>query len=181
MTHIVLVVAAVLIVSPACARGPQTPPPITEEGIMALSISSPAFEHGRPVPPQFTADGDDVSPELRIDGLSEATASLALIMDDPDAPMGTWVHWVVWNIPANTVVIEEGSEPGGSAGGHNSWGRTGYGGPAPPSGTHRYFFKLFALDTVLDLPPTADKAALEDAMEGHILDSTELMGTYARN
>jgi hypothetical protein len=181
MTQIVLVVVAVLIVSPACARGPQAPPPITGEGTMTLSISSPAFEYGRPIPPQFTADGDDVSPELTITGVPDGTVSLALIMDDPDAPMGTWVHWVVWNIPANTPVIGEGSEPIGSAGGRNSWGRTGYGGPAPPSGTHRYFFKLYALDTVLDLPPTADKAALEGAMEEHILDRTELMGTYARN
>ena len=147
---------------------------------MTLSISSPAFEHGRPIPPQFTADGDDVSPKLTITGVPDGAASLALIMDDPDAPIGTWVHWVVWNIPADTAVIEEGSEPVGSAGGRNSWGRTGYGGPAPPSGTHRYFFKLFALNAVLDLPPTADKAALEDAMEEHILDRTELMGTYAR-
>lgn len=148
---------------------------------MTLSISSPAFEHGRSIPPQFTADGDDVSPELTITGVPDGAASLALIMDDPDAPMGTWVHWVVWNIPVDTAIIEEGFEPGGSTGGRNSWGRTGYGGPAPPSGTHRYFFKLFALDTLLDLPPTADKAALEDAMEEHILDSTELMGTYSRN
>ncbi len=147
---------------------------------MALSISSPAFENGHPIPPQFTADGDDVSPELTITSVPDGAASLALIMDDPDAPMGTWVHWVVWNIPTDTAVIEEGSEPVGSAGGRNSWGRTGYGGPAPPSGTHRYFFKLFALDTVLDLPPTTDKAALEGAMEEHILDRTELMGTYSR-
>jgi len=175
------VLAAALAGSPACARGPQAPPPITEEGTMTLSISSPAFENGRPIPPRFTADGIDVSPELRIDGLPVGTASLALIMDDPDAPMGTWVHWVVWNIPADTAAIEEGSEPGGSTGGRNSWGRTGYGGPAPPSGTHRYFFKLFALDNVLDLPPTADKAALEGAMEGHVLATAELMGTYTRN
>jgi len=148
---------------------------------MTLSISSPAFENGRPIPPRFTADGIDVSPELRIDGLPEGTASLALIMDDPDAPMGTWVHWVVWNIPAGVAVIEEGSEPVGSVGGRNSWGRTGYGGPAPPSGTHRYFFKLYALDTTLELSPTADKATLEQAMEGHIGATAELMGTYTRN
>jgi Raf kinase inhibitor-like YbhB/YbcL family protein len=178
MTTIVL--AAVLIVSPACARGPQASPPITEEGTMAFSISSPAFEQGRPIPPHFTADGDDVSPDLTITGVPDGAASLALIMDDPDAPMGTWVHWVVWNISADTAVIEEGTEPDGSTGGRNSWGRTGYGGPAPPSGTHRYFFKLFALDTVLDLSSTADKAALESAMKEHILDRTELMGTYAR-
>ncbi len=147
---------------------------------MALSISSPAFEQGRPIPPQFTADGDDVSPELTITGVPDGAASLALIMDDPDAPMGTWVHWVVWNIPADTATIEEGSEPGSSTGGRNSWGRTGYGGPAPPSGTHRYFFKLFALDTVLDLSSTADKAALERAMEGQVVSAAELMGTYSR-
>ena len=148
---------------------------------MTLSISSPAFEHGRPIPPHFTADGDDVSPELAITGVPDGAASLALIMDDPDAPMGTWVHWVVWNIPTETAVIEEGSEPGGSTGGRNSWGRAGYGGPAPPSGTPRYFFKLFALDTVLDLPSTADKAALERAMEGHVVSAAELLGTYSRN
>ena len=148
---------------------------------MTLSISSPAFEHGRPIPPHFTADGDDVSPELTITGVPDGAASLALIMDDPDAPMGTWVHWVVWNIPTETAVIEEGSEPGGSTGGRNSWSRAGYGGPAPPSGTHRYFFKLFALDTILDLPSTADKAALERAMEGHVVSAAELLGTYARN
>ena len=147
---------------------------------MTLSISSPAFEYGRPIPPKFTADGDDVSPKLTITGVPDGAVSLALIMDDPDAPMGTWVHWVVWNIPAGTAVIEEGSEPGGSARGSNGWGRSGYGGPAPPSGIHRYFFKLYALDTVLDLPPTSDKAALERAMEGHVVSAAELMGTYAR-
>ena len=148
---------------------------------MTLSISSQAFEHRQPIPAHFTADGADVSPELTIIGVPDGAVTLALIMDDPDAPMGTWVHWVVWNIPADTAAIEEGSEPGGSTGGRNSWGRTGYGGPAPPSGTHRYFFKLFALDNVLDLPPTADKAALEGAMEGHVLATAELMGTYSRN
>jgi hypothetical protein len=184
MTTIVPVLAAVLIVAPACARGPQVPTPVTEEVAMTatdLRIASPAFDHDQPIPPRFTADGADVSPELTIAGVPEGTASLALIMDDPDAPMGTWVHWVVWNIPAGVAVIEEGSETIGSVSGRNSWGRTGYGGPAPPSGTHRYFFKLFALDTTLELPPTGDKGALERAMEGHIVATAELMGTYTRN
>ena len=146
----------------------------------ALRISSPAFDNGQPIPARFTADGADLSPELRIDGLPEGTMSLALIMDDPDAPMGTWVHWVLWNILPDAEVIAEGVEPEASAGGRNSWGRTGYGGPAPPSGTHRYFFKLYALDTILDLPPTTEKAALVEAMEGHVLGSAKLMGTYTR-
>ena len=146
----------------------------------AFRISSPAFDNDQSIPPRFTADGVDLSPELRIDGVPEGTKSLALIMDDPDAPMGTWVHWVLWNIPPDAALIAEGAEPEGSAGGRNGWGRTGYGGPAPPSGTHRYFFKLYALDAVLDLPPTADKAALERAMEGHLLGTAQLMGTYAR-
>ena len=179
MTHIVLVVAAVLIVSPACARGPQTPPPITEEGIMALSISSPAFEHGRPVPPQFTADGDDVSPELRIDGLSEATASLALIMDDPDAPAGTWDHWVAYDIPPTTTDIPEAVEALGTAG-TNSWDDTGYGGPCPPSGIHRYFFAAYAVDKTLGWEPGADKGAVLEAIHDHLLDEATLLGFYTR-
>lgn len=147
----------------------------------ALRITSPAFSNTEAIPPHCTADGPDVSPELRIEGVPEGAQSLTLIMDDPDAPMGTWVHWVLWNIPPGTTVIDEGTEPDGSVSGRNSWGRTGYGGPSPPSGTHRYFFKLYALDTALSLPQTADNAALEQAMAGHILGTAQLMGTYTRN
>ena len=145
-----------------------------------FAVSSPAFAEGEPIPRRFTADGSNVSPELRIENAPSGVASFALIMDDPDAPAGTWVHWVVWNLPAATDIIAEGSLPDGAAVGRNSWGRNAYGGPSPPSGTHRYFFKLYALDTVLDLPNGIDKAGLVDAMQGHVLAETALMGTYRR-
>ncbi len=145
-----------------------------------LSIESPAFANGRPIPARHTADGADLSPKLRIANPPEGTASFALIMDDPDAPMGTWVHWVVWNIPAAVSVVPESGVPAGAVEGRNSWGRTGYGGPAPPSGTHRYFFKLYALDAPLELDPETDKDGLLRAMEGRVLARAQVMGTYAR-
>ncbi len=147
---------------------------------MTMTVESPAFSEGRAIPARYTADGADISPPLVIQGVPEGTQSLALIMDDPDAPMGTWVHWVAWNLPAGTREIPEGSLPDGAAEGRNSWGRTGYGGPAPPSGTHRYYFKIYALDTKLDLPPATDKARLLSAMKGHVLAEAVLMGRYSR-
>lgn len=146
----------------------------------AMRLTSSAFADGEPIPPRFTADGEDVSPPLEIAGAPEGTRSLALICDDPDAPMGTWVHWVVWNLPADTARIEEGTLPEGAAEGRNSWRRAGWGGPSPPSGRHRYIFKLFALDVELELPETTDASALRKAMEGHVLARGELLGTYAR-
>ena len=143
-----------------------------------MSLSSPAFAAGQPIPARFTINGSDVSPPLEIAGAPEGTKSFLLIVDDPDAPMGTWVHWVVWNIPAGTRQIPEGEPPAGAVEGRNSWGRTSYGGPAPPSGTHRYFFKLYALDTMLELPRTAAKADVLKVIEGHVLARAELMGTY---
>jgi hypothetical protein len=145
-----------------------------------LAISSPAFADGKPIPPRFTADGANLSPELAIANPPPGTACYALIVDDPDAPMGTWVHWVAWNIPAGATTIPEGKLPAGSVDGRNSWGRTGYGGPSPPSGTHHYHFKLYALDRTLELPRTTDKAALIDAMEGRVLARAQLIGTYRR-
>ena len=103
-----------------------------------------------------------------------------MIMDDPDAPVGTWVHWLVWDIPAQTHNVPENSQPSGAIQGRNSWKRNSYGGPCPPSGTHRYFFKLYALDTVLSLSPSSSKAELEQAMQGHILAKGELLGIYRR-
>ncbi|PWB74197.1 MAG: YbhB/YbcL family Raf kinase inhibitor-like protein [Holophagae bacterium] len=159
-------------------------PAAAEEGgqpmISALAITSPAFADGQPIPARFTADGANISPELVIANPPAGTACFALIVDDPDAPMGTWVHWVAWNIPASTTKIPEGRLPTGSLEGRNSWGRTGYGGPSPPSGTHRYHFKLYAIDRPLELPRTADKLALIDAMEGHVLARAQLTGTYRR-
>jgi Raf kinase inhibitor-like YbhB/YbcL family protein len=145
-----------------------------------LTISSPAFANGQPIPERHTADGEDTSPELAISGTPEGTVSFALIMDDPDAPRGTWVHWVVWSIPSTAASLPEGGLPAGAVEGRNSWGRSGYRGPAPPSGTHRYFFKLYALDSDLDLPATTDKNGLLHAMEGRVLARAQVMGTYSR-
>jgi Raf kinase inhibitor-like YbhB/YbcL family protein len=146
----------------------------------AFTVSSPAFEDGRPIPTRHSADGVDISPPLTLANPPEGTESFALIMDDPDAPMGTWVHWVVWNIPGDTRTIPAGSLPDRAVEGRNSWGRAEYGGPAPPSGTHRYFFKVYAVDTTLDLRPTIGKAELERAMQGHVLAEAALMGMYTR-
>ncbi len=144
-----------------------------------MKITSPAFQHGEEIPSEYTCDSSDISPELNIEGVPENAKSLVLINDDPDAPGRTWDHWIVFNIPAHVTKIEKGKEPEGVAGA-NGWGRTGYGGPCPPSGTHRYFFKLYALDTYLDLKEGSTKEVIEAAMAGHIIDSAELMGTYER-
>jgi len=145
-----------------------------------FTLTSPAFAEGETIPAKFTADGANVSPPLRIGDPPAGTISFALIMDDPDAPMGTWVHWVAWNIPASSEEIPEATTPAGTVEGRNSWRRAGYGGPSPPSGTHRYFFKLYALDTTLDLPATTEKAGLLHAIEGHVLAKAQLMGRYSR-
>jgi Raf kinase inhibitor-like YbhB/YbcL family protein len=144
-----------------------------------MKITSPAFQHTKEIPSEYTCDGSDTSPELNIGDVPEDTKSLVLINDDPDAPGRTWDHWIVFNMPSHVTKIEKGKEPEGVAG-TNSWGRTGYGSPCPPSGTHRYFFKLYALDTYLDLEVGSTKVELESAMAGHIIDSAELMGTYKR-
>jgi Raf kinase inhibitor-like YbhB/YbcL family protein len=145
-----------------------------------LTITCQAFTHGEAIPARFTCDGKDVNPALEWGAPPTGSRSLALIMDDPDAPVGTWVHWVVWNIQPNTKQIKENSVPDGALQGLNSWKRNSYGGPCPPSGTHRYFFKLYALDMTLDLPATATKADLEKVIKGHILAQGEIMGTYRR-
>jgi len=148
---------------------------------MKFALSSSAFIQSQAIPVKYTCDDQDVSPPLQWSEPPQGTQSFALICDDPDAPVGTWVHWVLFNIPAETRELpEQGLPPGGSVDGKNSWGRTGYGGPCPPGGTHRYFFKLYALDTTLDLPAGVDKAKLLKAMEGHILGQADLMGTYSR-
>jgi Raf kinase inhibitor-like YbhB/YbcL family protein len=157
---------------------------------MPLTLISPAFTHNGSMPARLTCDGRDLSPELHWSGLPAGTRSLALIVDDPDAPdpaapRMTWVHWVLYNIPSEATGLPEGvaarALPAGAREGKNDWGRTGYGGPCPPIGRHRYFHKLYALDTVLpDLNQPA-KAALEQAMKGHVLASTELVGTYQRS
>ncbi|MGE5174491.1 MAG: YbhB/YbcL family Raf kinase inhibitor-like protein [Betaproteobacteria bacterium] len=145
-----------------------------------LNISSPAFKHREHIPAKYTCDGADVNPALMIGNVPPGAKSLALIVDDPDAPRGTWVHWVVWNISPDTKEIKENSIPQGASQGMNDFRKLGYGGPCPPSGTHRYFFKLYALDTMLSLATNTTKAALERAMHGHILAQGELIGLYMR-
>jgi len=153
---------------------------------MSIELTSTAFKAGEIIPKQFTGDGADQSPSLRWSEPPSGTKSIALICDDPDAPRGTWVHWVLFNLPAQARELEEGvptTETLGSGAkqGKNDFGNIGYGGPAPPKGNpHRYFFKLYALDAALDLPAGATKAELEKAMNGHILAEGQLMGTYQR-
>jgi hypothetical protein len=145
-----------------------------------LQISSPAFKHSQIIPSKHTCDGADVNPLLLIGNAPTEAKSFALIVDDPDAPAGTWVHWVLWNIDPKTTEIKEDSVPSGALQGMNDFRKHEYGGPCPPSGTHRYFFKLYALDTTLNLGPNTTKAALERAMKGHIVAQSELVGLYKR-
>ncbi len=157
---------------------------------MTLTLDSPAFVHNGPMPARLTCDGRDLSPQLHWSGMPAGTQSLALIVDDPDAPdpaapRMTWVHWVLYNMPPTATGLSEGvmarALPPGTREGLNDWGRTGYGGPCPPIGRHRYFHKLYALDTELPDLGRATKAALEQAMAGHVLASTELVGTYQKS
>lgn len=157
----------------------QSPLPMKEEKT-AMKIESPAFAHEQSIPAQYTCDDNNGVPELFISGVPENAKSLALIVDDPDAPQGTRVHWTMWNIDPKTTKIAAGKTPQGAVEGMTSFGKPGYGGPCPPSGTHRYFFKLYALDTMLELEPSADKEELEEAMIGNVLAHTELIGLYSR-
>jgi Raf kinase inhibitor-like YbhB/YbcL family protein len=143
-----------------------------------LIVSSPAFENNKLIPSKYTCDGDNVSPPLTIEGVPDETKSLVLIVDDPDCPTGTWDHWVVWNIQP-TSRIEENNVPGTE--GVNDFKRHAYGGPCPPWGTHRYFFKVYALDIKLDLSPNSRKKDVEKAMQNRMLAKGELIGLYRRS
>ena len=152
-----------------------------------MQIGSEAFPHNGPIQARYTCDGQDLSPPLAWTGIPVGTKSLVLIVDDPDAPdpaapRMTWVHWVLYNLPPAGPGLAEGTStlPSGTREGMNDWGRTGYGGPCPPIGRHRYFHKLYALDAVLPDLGSPTKAALERAMQGHILDRAELVGTYQK-
>ena len=142
-----------------------------------MKLASPEFVDNKFIPSKFTCEGEDINPELIIDDIPRETQSLALIVDDPDAPMGTWIHWVIYGMPVISE-IGENSIPGKQ--GINDFGRKDYGGPCPPSGTHRYFFKLYALDKKLGLEEGIDKKALERAMDGHVLARAELVGLYQK-
>ena len=145
-----------------------------------MKITTKSFRATQPIPARFTADGKNVNPPLAISGVPSGTKSLALIVDDPDVPMGRWNHWLLWNIKPETKSITENSVPCGAVVGHNDAGTAKYVGPSPPRGTHRYYFRLYALDTKLDLPATSDRPILDDAIKGHVLAQAELLGRYAR-
>src|SRR5205807_1427165 len=144
-----------------------------------MKITSSAFQQGANIPSKFSCDGANTSPPLQISDVPSEAKSLVLIVDDPDAPSGLFTHWVVWNISSQTTTIAEGSTPKGVQG-TNDFGKSGYGGPCPPSGTHRYYFKIFALDRELDLPFGAKRGQLDAAMKGHVVAQGEVMGRYSR-
>lgn len=171
--------------APTSTPLPEAPSAEQEAKTHPLKLTSTAFAPGQPIPAKYTCDGEDISPPLDWQDPPEKAKSFALIVDDPDAPAGTWVHWVLYNLPAESRNLPQAVPPDaamadGGKNGKNSWKRLGYGGPCPPGGTHRYFFKLYALDTVLELDDGPGKDQLAQAMEGHILAQTDLMGTYAR-
>jgi Raf kinase inhibitor-like YbhB/YbcL family protein len=176
-------IVALMAGSTAC-NGAQ--PQVVDDSVGTLLVESGAFEAEGTIPQFYTCDGNDISPPLRWSEPPAGTQSLALIFDDVDAPAGTWIHWVTFNIPTDARSLPEGvpTDPhaaGLGVQGSNSWGRLGYGGPCPPKGdSHRYTFRLYALDTALDLDAGASRAELEQTMEGHILSTGQLMGRYSR-
>jgi len=207
MRHPLLIAALVpaLLAGPGCGAGgagdrsvprPETASasgdsaaPALEDTAMAMTLTSPAFSHEGSIPARFTCDGDDISPALQWSGAPAGTRSFVLIVDDPDAPdpaapRMTWVHWVLYNLPPNATGLAENVSakdlPQGTLQGNNDWKRTGYGGPCPPIGRHRYFHKLYALDTVLGDLHEPTKGGVEQAMRGHVLAETQLLGTYQR-
>ena len=173
--------------TPTDTAVPPTEAPAEEEGetAMEMTITSPAFQEGEAIPVQFSCYGENFSPELAWSGVPEGTTSLVFILDDPDAPGGTWVHWVLFNLPAGTQGLDEKfpedeTLADGTRQGITDFGKTGYGGPCPPSGTHRYFFKIYALDKRIDDAAIIDKKKLLKLMEGHIIGQGQLMGKYKR-
>ena len=147
-----------------------------------MKLTSLAFQNGGHIPGRYTCDGKNISPPLEWSKIPSQTGSLVLIMDDPDAPRGTWDHWIIFNLPPNLTSLPEGTKnfPSGTKFGKNSWGKTEYGGPCPPDKQHRYFFKLYALNTNLDLPNGTTKEQIQQTMRGKIVEKTELIGLYAR-
>ena len=174
-----------------CATQPkvsvQTPSPnqTSEKAGGSITLTSAAFKEGQPIPRQYACDGVNVSPPLEWTGVPKSAKTIAIIADDPDAPSGTWVHWVLYNLPAENIgmvenlPVTENLKAGGFQG-KNDFKEIGYGGPCPPSGTHRYFFKIYALDSELPLKAGATKADVETAMQGHLIAQGQLMGTYRR-
>lgn len=190
MKRIIYLFLAVIVLSACAPSTPETPEqtmpdPLEMEDTMPIELTSSAFTQGQLIPDQYSCKGANISPALSWGEPPAGTQSIALIMDDPDAPGGTWVHWIVFNIPASARGLPEAfpsdaTLPDGSMSGNSSFGGPGYGGPCPPSGTHRYFFKLYALDEMLAISAGAGKGELEKAMVGHILAHGELMGTFTK-
>ncbi|HXT64836.1 MAG TPA: YbhB/YbcL family Raf kinase inhibitor-like protein [Pyrinomonadaceae bacterium] len=167
------------------AAQPQVTPATQPQQKSELKLTSTAFKEGEPIPRGYTCDGANVSPPLEWTGVPKSAKTIAIIADDPDAPSGTWVHWVLYNLSAEGLGLIENTPAtetltGGGVQGKNDFGKIGYGGPCPPSGTHRYFFKFYALDSGLSLQAGATKAEIEQAMQGHIVGQAQLMGTYHR-
>jgi len=183
MKKIVMIIIIVLILIGGILSYFQLSRPSSKNGVQPmenLKLSSPAFQENTEIPGKYTCKGENINPALNITGIPKGTKTLALIVDDPDAPRGTWVHWVVWNIPAETKTITEDNVPSGARQGLNNFNRQEYGGPCPPSGTHRYMFKLYALDAALVLKENSKKEDVEKAMQGHLLAQARLMGLYTR-
>ncbi len=167
----------------ACAKNVVTPSAAVESPtpiIMPLTLTSPAFINGAVIPLKYTCDGEDINPALVISNAPSGIRSFALIVDDPDAPSGDWLHWMMWNISATTTKIAENSVPEGAILGQNDFGRTAWGGPCPPSGIHHYQFKLYALDAKFNLRVDAGKGDLEVEIEKHLIEEARLVGTYER-
>ena len=160
--------AGFLVASPALAQSSNF-----------MTISSPEFAGGQPMPAKSALRGANKSPQVLIGSVPENAKTLVLIVDDPDSPSGLWTHWLEWNIPTSASVIAEGEVPNGAVVGKNSFGNVRYDGPAPPSGTHRYFFRIFALDTKLSLDRGASRSELDAAMKGHVVGHAEFYGTYS--
>ena len=175
----VLVITGVFFVFDKESNSSATIP--IDNNTSTMQIKSSAFTNREKIPSKYTCDGANINPELLFLNIPKDTKSLALIFDDPDAPSGTWLHWSMWNISPDTKEIPENSIPTGSVSGTTSFGNVGYGGPCPGVGEHRYFFRLFALDIVLDIPSGENRTELEKTIAGHIIEQTKLIGTYSRN
>jgi Raf kinase inhibitor-like YbhB/YbcL family protein len=186
----VIMLTAALYAGPAQARAAAAhggnAPRASRQGAGQMQVSTKSFSAGGDIPKRYTCDGADISPQLSWSEAPAGTRSLVLIADDPDAPRGTWTHWVVYDLPPGTRELAEGAGkgdqlPGGGSQGRNDFGKTGYNGPCPPPGKpHRYFFRIFTLDKMLGLKPGASRKELEAAMQGHVLGQGEVMGRYGR-
>lgn len=178
--------ASLLVLTSVISLAQHSGSPAKAGSAMAFTITTSAFASGAAIPERYTCKGEDLSPALEWRDAPAKTASFAIIMDDPDAPAGVWIHWLIWNLPPSMGALQQGvSKAGqfvdGTQEGRNSFGKTGYNGPCPPPGqTHRYFFRMYALDTKLNLSAEADRSQLDAAMKGHVLAQTEYMGTFHR-